>query len=215
VIDRGEIHSAGRWASFIAYLALTFFLSSRSHIPGAGEFPDYLLHAAEYCVLSVLLLRALSGGVLRTHSRRALAVSLAFGAGYGILDEVHQYFVPGRNSSVKDAAVDAAATALTVLVVSRLAARRSSPVVPARVEMMTRGGCHLCEEAAGVLTAVLGPEGQGWRAVDIDGNGELAVRYGREIPVVLVDGIKRFRGRVDPERLARILAERPRLRAGR
>ena len=48
----------------------------------------------------------------------------------------------------------------------------------------------------------------GWRPT----KGELD-RYGREIPVVLVDGIKRFKGRVDRERLERLLGERGRLRS--
>ena len=211
MIDRGAIPAAARWASVAAYLALTYFLSSQPHVPGADRVPDYVLHTAEFTLLSLLLLRALDGGLRRAHTASALAATLAFGVGYGLLDELHQSFVPGRDSSLRDAAVDAAATVLTVLVMARLgAARRSAP----RVEMLTREGCHLCEEAAGVLTSVLGPEGTGWTAVDIDGRADLKARYGQEIPVVLMDGIKRFRGRVDRGRLERLLVERGRLRAG-
>ena len=41
--------------------------------------------------------------------------------------------------------------------------------------------------------------------VDIDQDPELLVRYGQCVPVVLIDGRLRFRGRVDPRLLRRLL----------
>ncbi len=69
--------------------------------------------------------------------------------------------------------------------------------------LYTRRGCHLCEEAAAQLAAA------GFRveSVDIDANRELRQRYNLAVPVVVISGKERFRGRIDP-RLLRRLAEK-------
>ena len=105
----------GPWIVFLAYLGLTFYLSGRSVVPGVSLVPDYILHTLEFAGLTFLLLRALNGGFLRRHPRWALISALVFGPVWGLLDEFHQSFVPGRDASLKDAAVDAAATGATVL----------------------------------------------------------------------------------------------------
>ncbi|NUQ62273.1 MAG: glutaredoxin family protein [Pirellulales bacterium] len=66
----------------------------------------------------------------------------------------------------------------------------------------TRQGCHLCEEAEALL------RGHGFRieAVDIDCDRELQDRYGRCVPVVVIGGRERFRGRIDPILLRRLIA---------
>ena len=69
------------------------------------------------------------------------------------------------------------------------------------VILYTRRGCHLCDVARDVLAAHgLEPE-----LVDIDRDDELRRRYTDCVPVVLIDGRERFRGRVDPVLLRRIL----------
>jgi predicted thioredoxin/glutaredoxin len=70
-----------------------------------------------------------------------------------------------------------------------------------RVVLYTRSGCHLCEVAEEVLRAHgLAPE-----IVDIDVDPDLRTRFDTCVPVVEIDGRVRFRGRVDPELLRRIL----------
>ena len=74
------------------------------------------------------------------------------------------------------------------------------------VVLYTRVGCHLCEEAARVLIgAGLEPE-----LVDIDRDPQLVARYDQCIPVVVIDGRERFRGRVDRRLLARLVKKRRR-----
>lgn len=89
----------------MAYCGLIFFLSSQSRFDfaptGLWDF-DKLIHLAEYGVLAALLLRA-------THS---VPVSLLTATLYGVSDEVHQYFVPGRSASVYDALADLAGASL-------------------------------------------------------------------------------------------------------
>jgi len=58
-----------------------------------------------------------------------------------------------------------------------------------RPTLYVRDGCHLCEEAASVLDALLGTDG--WDAVDIAADDDLLVRYAHRIPVLAVDGEER------------------------
>jgi glutaredoxin len=67
----------------------------------------------------------------------------------------------------------------------------------------TRNGCHLCDEAQGTLVRF----GFQLELVDIDGDPALTQRYGNCVPVVVIDGRERFRGRIDPRLLRRLLAE--------
>ena len=78
--------------------------------------------------------------------------------------------------------------------------------------MLTREGCHLCDDAKRELESVLGPAGGRWSEIDIGGRPELDALYGAEVPVVLIDGVKRFKGRIDRDRLVRLLGETSRLR---
>ena len=84
----------------------------------------------------------------------------------------------------------------------RPAGRRQACVPKRLVELYTRRGCHLCDEAKQVLLdAGLEPQ-----EIDIDNDAELQRRYGEQIPVVVIDGKERFRGRVDRLLLDRLLS---------
>jgi glutaredoxin len=73
---------------------------------------------------------------------------------------------------------------------------------PGRVTIYTiPEKCPLCDEAKAVL-ARIAPD---FTEVDIRTDRELLRAYRNEIPVVTVDGVKRFVGRVDPTELARFL----------
>lgn len=72
------------------------------------------------------------------------------------------------------------------------------------IVLYTRDGCHLCDEAHKLLTAHnIEP-----KIVDIDSDAALRARFDTWVPVVEIDGQVRFRGRVDPVLLRRILASR-------
>jgi glutaredoxin len=76
--------------------------------------------------------------------------------------------------------------------------------MPLAVVLYTRRGCHLCDDAKQLLVA----HGLHPKEVDIDGDPELVERYGLLIPVVEIDGRERFRGRIDPVLLRRLIADR-------
>jgi len=82
-----------------------------------------------------------------------------------------------------------------------------------RVRLLTRPGCHLCDEARAVVEQVCGELGEAYEEVDIDAaakhDPELRRRYTDEVPVTFVDGAQHDYWRVDPARLRTALA-RPR-----
>ena len=69
------------------------------------------------------------------------------------------------------------------------------------VILYTRQGCHLCDEARQTLIRCqLVP-----RLIDIDEDPELVARYDECVPVVVIDGQERFRGRVNEVLLRRLI----------
>lgn len=78
-----------------------------------------------------------------------------------------------------------------------------------RVVLYTRPDCHLCETAREIVASVAAEAGAGWREVDITTGPDadaLAAKYGEYVPVVEVDGVQQGFWRIDPARLARLLA---------
>ena len=75
----------------------------------------------------------------------------------------------------------------------------------ARVTLVTRPGCHLCEAAREVVARVCADLGETWEELDMDADPALPARYAEEIPVTLVDGHQHDFWRVDETRLRRAL----------
>ena len=65
------------------------------------------------------------------------------------------------------------------------------------IEFYTKADCSLCEKAKAVLLPIAAEEGAQVSEIDIQGSVELTQKYGEEIPVILIDGRKAFRWRVD------------------
>jgi hypothetical protein len=71
----------------------------------------------------------------------------------------------------------------------------------ARVTLIGKPGCHLCDEARAVVESVCAETGQTWQEWSIEGDPALYDQYAEEIPVVLVDGEQHDFWRVDAQRL--------------
>ncbi|WP_103501904.1 MULTISPECIES: glutaredoxin family protein [Streptomyces] len=69
------------------------------------------------------------------------------------------------------------------------------------VTLIGKPGCHLCDDARGVVAEVCEELGVPWEERDITVDEELHRRYWEQIPVVLVDGEQHDFWRVKPERL--------------
>ena len=79
-------------------------------------------------------------------------------------------------------------------------------MVETRITLITRAGCHLCEQAAESLARVGDATGVGWREVDVDSDAELQREYGDRVPVILLDGREHGYWRVEEARLIADLA---------
>ena len=70
-----------------------------------------------------------------------------------------------------------------------------------RVVVLTRQGCHLCDEAIAQVAAICAETGEAYEVVDVDSDPELQRRYTDQVPVTFVDGAQHDFWRVDPARL--------------
>ena len=77
-----------------------------------------------------------------------------------------------------------------------------------RLHLVTRAGCHLCDEMAELLDEMLPPLGLSYEALDVDLDAALRQRYGDAVPVLLRDGVAVAKVRLERRRLLRILRRR-------
>ena len=78
---------------------------------------------------------------------------------------------------------------------------------PPRIVLISKPGCHLCDQAREVITRVARELGVQWAERSILDDPELSAAYWEQIPVTLVDGIQHDYWRVDESRLRMALAE--------
>lgn len=75
----------------------------------------------------------------------------------------------------------------------------------AQVILYTRPGCHLCEEARAEILAAGCNDEYLLEEVNIETDPELVERYGWEIPVIHINGIKAFKYRLTADEFKRKL----------
>lgn len=100
-----------QWLPVLLWMGVIFWGSSIGSVPKAGGVViDAIVHRSahvlEFAVLGWLLLRAVSAG--RAITRRDIAITLIVVTLYGISDELHQRFTPGRSSELSAVLFDAA-----------------------------------------------------------------------------------------------------------
>lgn len=77
---------------------------------------DKLLHLVEYAILGLLLARAIKKTFKFEDVRKLCSLVLVIAFIYGLSDEFHQAFVPGRTVSLFDALSDAVGALLGALI---------------------------------------------------------------------------------------------------
>lgn len=95
----------------LSYMALIFYLSSQSNIKVPMKhfrFKDKVLHCIEYGVLAGLLFSAL----YKFQGRKRLLFAIVLSSLYGLGDEIHQYYVPGRTADPYDFLADCVGSVL-------------------------------------------------------------------------------------------------------
>lgn len=122
IVNRISSYSLAAGVLLITWCAVIFILSSfpGSTYPSVNfPFADKFVHLAMYT----------TGGFLAAmyfiKASRPIAYAIAFGICYGIGDEIHQLFVPGRAFAAGDIAADALGTILGVAVFQFIVQHRS------------------------------------------------------------------------------------------
>ena len=105
------------WGPVCGYAGLIFYLSSQPHpeqdLPSfVMLFSDKVLHAIEYALLGVLCYRAFRWGTNQSWGQQAIPLAVLLASLYGASDEVHQAFVPFRDSSWQDWLADTIGAAI-------------------------------------------------------------------------------------------------------
>jgi VanZ family protein len=98
-------------------MALLFALSSTASPPSPAQVDDKLQHFIGYGGLGVVTLRATAGGAFTGITAGTAAAAWVIASVYGVTDEYHQRFVPGRSADAADAVADAAGAATAIGVV--------------------------------------------------------------------------------------------------
>ena len=117
----------------LLWAALIWYLSDQPSIDitPVFEHQDKFLHIMAYLVLGFFTLGAMRAGTAGyTRSQTALAILLA--GLYGLADEYHQSFVPGRDASALDLLADITGVLLGVgllFFLARRFARRASGII--------------------------------------------------------------------------------------
>jgi Glutaredoxin-like domain (DUF836) len=71
----------------------------------------------------------------------------------------------------------------------------------ARVVVLVRHGCHLCDDAVSAVSTICSGLDVPWQAVDVDADPVLRARYSDHVPVTLVDGVQLAIWFLDPDAL--------------
>jgi VanZ family protein len=106
-------------------MVLIFVVSSQPRLGAAGRIPDWITHGTAYGTLAVLTSRAIGANLARK-TFPAVLVVLACTL-YGISDEIHQSFVPGRDCDPWDVVKDLCGATGGVLLFRRRLARIAAP----------------------------------------------------------------------------------------
>lgn len=95
------------WVPVLVYMGIIFGLSSTAALPDLpAGLSDKSAHTLVYSGLGALLVRALARGSWPGVTPLVLIGAVVAAVLYGVTDEVHQRFVPGRQSDVLDLAAD-------------------------------------------------------------------------------------------------------------
>lgn len=118
--EKGRLlHLLWLWLPALVQMVLIFYFSSQPKgSPALENFPapPGLGHLVGYAILGFLLYRAFNGGIIGW-SGAAGRKSFVVGLLYAVSDELHQLFVPGRESSVIDVGIDAVGLLIALLLI--------------------------------------------------------------------------------------------------
>jgi len=105
----------------VVWMGVLFWLSHQPSIDAPMLFPgqDKVFHASVYGILGFFLLGALRP-TYAGYTPGQIRASIVIASLYGISDEFHQSFVPGRSPDVWDWVADTTGALLAVILLARL-----------------------------------------------------------------------------------------------
>lgn len=112
---KGNARIALAWAPAALYMVVIWTVSSlQLSDVSVSRFPfgDKGVHFVEYGVLGLLLAHAAFRTWPRHHPLRTATLAVFLTVLFGFVDEIHQAFVPGRDSEALDLIADAAGATL-------------------------------------------------------------------------------------------------------
>ena len=122
------------WGPVCGYAGLIFYLSAQphpeTHLPFVTHVSDKVLHVIEYAVLGALCYRAIRGSGHDSWRQQAIPAAILLASLYGVSDEVHQAFVPFRESSWLDWLADTAGASLGVTAMHRVLSLKPVSSIP-------------------------------------------------------------------------------------
>lgn len=120
-------HAGLWWLLALLWMGLIFLFSAQSDFDfltdaWQADPVSWAAHFAEYAILAALLWQALrrTGRFERHAARWAFLFTLL----YAFSDELHQFFVPGRYSDIRDVLVDALGALTALWLLRRAGGRR-------------------------------------------------------------------------------------------
>ncbi len=111
------------WLPVVLWASVIFVFSSRPSIPTSQIFwQDFILkktaHVIIFGIFCSLVYRAINKSLLKQKYAGYLSVILTFF--YGVTDEIHQSFTPGRDATLRDVLIDTFGGILAMYVIMRL-----------------------------------------------------------------------------------------------
>jgi len=106
------------WGPVIAYMTAIFVAQSWPNPPRPpGPLTDKHEHFFFYGILGLLALRALTNAQWRRVGAATALGAIVFSSVYGVINEFHQRFVPGRSYEVVDMIANAIGASVAVALV--------------------------------------------------------------------------------------------------
>jgi VanZ family protein len=109
----------------LAWMAVIFYLSHQPTLdtPSLFENQDKAMHGGAYGLLAILMLGAMPLRSPPGYTSRQVWLSVLLASLYGISDELHQSFIPGRSPEVGDWLADTLGALLAAMLLAQLSRR--------------------------------------------------------------------------------------------
>ncbi len=110
------------WSIPAIILTIVLFILSNveySIVPELSlTFVDKIAHFIAFFVYTVFVIIAIAP--YASSKRKLIKLSIAWSAFYGVFDEVHQYYVPGRDCNIYDWFADLAGVILAIVLLKHI-----------------------------------------------------------------------------------------------